>query len=153
MLKIVCITAVVMYFVGQSHKLWWVVWPGTVVHELMHALIGLVLNADPIDFSVMPEKSVPGQPRVIGAVSFQNMTWFNTTPIALAPLFIVPVVLWEVQKLQFHNIWQSAAIVFFLSTVLSQSIPSPMDIKIMMSRPWGVAFWVAVIAAVIYFNV
>ena len=153
MLKIVCITSVVLYFVGRRHSMWWVIFPGTVVHEFMHAIAGIILQARPTDFSVMPQKAIPGVPRVIGTVLFHNLHWFNTAPIALAPLFIIPVVLLEAQKLQFHNTWQSVTIAFLLANVLSQAIPSPTDIKIMKSRPWGVAFWVAVIAAVIYFNV
>lgn len=145
MLKIVLAAAVVLYFVGRKHACWWIVWPGTVVHEVMHTLMGIVLQANPSNFSVMPQKSIPGVPRVIGSVSFNNMHWFNTAPIALAPLFIIPVVVMYAQHLHFSQTWQSMTIAFLLANVLSQSIPSPTDIQILKSRPGGVVFWITVV--------
>ena len=59
--------------------------PGTILHELMHFIVGLVLNARPCNFTVFPRKSPDGY-YVMGSVGFRNVTFYNAVPSALAPV-------------------------------------------------------------------
>jgi hypothetical protein len=59
--------------------------PGTVAHELLHFLVGLLLNGKPVSLSVWPRRTAPGQ-WVLGTVRFANLRWYNAVFIALAPL-------------------------------------------------------------------
>lgn len=64
--------------------------PGTLLHELMHFIVGLVLNAHPCNFTIFPRKS-PGGGYVMGSVGFRNVTFYNAIPSALAPLFLLVI--------------------------------------------------------------
>ena len=54
--------------------------PGVFLHELLHFLAGLITNAQPTSFSIIPNRIRAG------SVSFSNVTWYNAIPTALAPL-------------------------------------------------------------------
>lgn len=62
--------------------------PGTILHELSHFIVGLVLNAQPCNFSIFPKKDNQGN-YVMGAVSFRNITFYNAVPAALSPLILL----------------------------------------------------------------
>ena len=64
--------------------------PGTVLHELMHFLVGLFTNARPYNFSLFPKKADNGG-YVMGSVGFSNITYYNAVPSALAPLLLLPI--------------------------------------------------------------
>ncbi len=64
--------------------------PGTILHELMHFLVGLVLNARPCNFTVFPRRDMMGN-YVMGSVGFRNVTFYNAVPAALAPLLLLPL--------------------------------------------------------------
>ena len=51
--------------------------PGTLLHETMHYLVGLVLNARPCNFTVFPTRG--------------NVTFYNAVPAAMAPLLLLPL--------------------------------------------------------------
>ena len=58
--------------------------PGTILHESMHFLVGLLLNAYPTTFDLIPRKDGFGN-YVMGSVGFRNVTFYNALPAALAP--------------------------------------------------------------------
>lgn len=64
--------------------------PGTLLHELMHFLVGGFLNAQPCNFTLLPHRSVDGY-YVMGSVGFRNITFYNAVPAALAPLLLLPI--------------------------------------------------------------
>ncbi|MBR1648311.1 MAG: hypothetical protein IJ689_01770 [Alphaproteobacteria bacterium] len=64
--------------------------PGTLLHELMHYCVGLVLNARPCNFTILPRRAADGS-YVMGSVSFRNVTFYNAVPSALAPLFLLAI--------------------------------------------------------------
>ena len=64
--------------------------PGTVLHELMHFIVGLFLNARPCNFSLIPRRNEDGN-YVMGSVGFTNITFYNAVPAALAPLLLLPI--------------------------------------------------------------
>lgn len=64
--------------------------PGTLLHELMHFLVGGFLNAQPCNFTLLPRRSPEGD-YVMGSVGFRNITFYNAVPAALAPLLLLPI--------------------------------------------------------------
>lgn len=68
-------------------------WPATIVHELSHFIVGVLLQARPVGFSVIPKRSATGW--TLGEVRFSDLGPFNTIPVAMAPLLIMlPVAVW-----------------------------------------------------------
>lgn len=64
--------------------------PGTILHELMHYLVGLFLNARPCNFTVFPRRGEDGN-YVMGSVGFRNVTFYNAVPSSMAPLILLPL--------------------------------------------------------------
>lgn len=64
--------------------------PGTILHEAMHYIVGLVLNAHPCNFTVLPRRDLDGS-YVMGSVGFRNITFYNAIPAAMAPLLLLPI--------------------------------------------------------------
>ena len=64
--------------------------PGTILHELMHFTVGLLLNARPCNFTIFPRKASDGS-YVMGSVGFRNVTFYNAVPSAMAPLFLLVI--------------------------------------------------------------
>ncbi len=64
--------------------------PGTLLHELMHYVVGLVLNARPCNFTILPRRGDNGM-YVMGSVGFRNITFYNAVPSALAPLLLLVI--------------------------------------------------------------
>lgn len=62
-------------------------WPGTVLHELLHFVVGYITNGKPTQFRVTPKKMADGY-WSLGSVQFANITWYNGVFIGLAPLNI-----------------------------------------------------------------
>ena len=66
--------------------------PGTVLHELMHFLIGGFMNARPCNFTIIPRRDPATGAYVMGSVGFRNVTFYNAIPAALAPLLLLPFI-------------------------------------------------------------
>lgn len=64
--------------------------PGTFLHELMHYLVGSLLNARPVNFTIFPQRNLDGD-YVMGSVGFSNITFYNAVPSAMAPLLLLPI--------------------------------------------------------------
>lgn len=69
------------------------IWPGTVAHELLHFFAGLLMGAKPVSLSVLPRRSPDGG-WVLGSVMFARLRWWNSVPVGLAPLALVPAGGW-----------------------------------------------------------
>lgn len=63
--------------------------PGTLMHELSHFLVGMLLGAKPSNFSLWPKDS--GKHWTLGSVSFRRVNVFNGAFVALAPLLLFPL--------------------------------------------------------------
>lgn len=74
-------------------------WPGTLAHELLHYLAGLVTGARPVSLTIIPRKESGGL-WVLGEVAFERLRWWNSVPVGLAPLALLPAGGWLA--------WQSA---------------------------------------------
>ncbi len=68
-------------------------WPGTVAHELLHYVAGLLFGARPLSLSVIPRRKPDGG-WLLGSVSFARLRWWNSVPVGLAPLALMPAGGW-----------------------------------------------------------
>jgi hypothetical protein len=64
--------------------------PGTFVHELLHLLVGMIMNGKPVTISLWPRRVGQGH-WILGAVGFANLRWYNAMFIGLAPLLAILV--------------------------------------------------------------
>src|SRR5688572_31757406 len=65
------------------------VWPGTVLHELSHWVVALLLGGEPGSLSVVPSRTERGWR--LGAVGIRRVRGFNALPIGCAPLLLAPL--------------------------------------------------------------
>lgn len=63
--------------------------PGTAAHEFAHYLVGRILQARPVNFSITPRKN--GNSWILGSVSFTHISVFNGAFVAMAPLLLFPI--------------------------------------------------------------
>lgn len=69
--------------------------PGTLLHELMHFIIGWILGAKPVSLDLSPHRD--GDRWILGAVSFARINILNAAPTAFAPLLMLPIAWWLFQ--------------------------------------------------------
>lgn len=70
-------------------------WPGTLAHELLHYVAGLVTGARPVSLTIIPRKEAGGI-WVLGEVAFARLRWWNSVLVAMAPLILLPLGGWIV---------------------------------------------------------
>lgn len=143
LLILVVLGAVLIKWFEDSEYFWVLAWPGTIVHELLHALVGLVLLAQPSNFSILPRRTDMGME--LGSVGFDNLTWYNKLPIAVAPLLALPIVFVAISVLEFSATVAGFATVWILASMLGQCMPSSQDWRVGFSSPVGVAAWAGVV--------
>ena len=114
-----------------------VAFPGTLLHELLHFFVGLLLLGRPLGFSVIPRRVSHGY--ALGSVRFANVRWYNGCFIGLAPLLLLPLALWLLAW-RLHGLqgWppQELAWSYLLATLIYASLPSWPDIKIAAASSW-----------------
>ena len=76
--------------------------PGTVLHEGLHGIIGLLLGAQPRQWTVVPQ--IQQNHIRLGQVSFARLRWWNALPVGLAPLALLPIGVWLVLTTG-HDAW------------------------------------------------
>lgn len=62
--------------------------PGTWAHELAHYVAGVVLGAKPTSLSLWPRRE--GDRIILGSVGFARLNLWNSGPVGLAPLILLP---------------------------------------------------------------
>ena len=127
--------------------------PAVLLHELCHLLVGLVLNAKPVSFDILPKKV--DKEVVFGSVSFKNLRWYNVFFTSFAPLLIVPIVFLLKELfflLKFNGVFYSYLYFYLFITFLYASIPSQKDISVFLKNYLAVliAFALIVIAFFIF---
>jgi hypothetical protein len=135
-------TALVLWILNRARRSFWLfsllVLPGTFCHELCHWLVGLLLNGQPVRFTVLPKRE--GRGFVLGSVALANLRWYNAFFIGLAPLLLVVAALalfgW---RLGGHPVlgWREAMAVFLLANLLFGAVPSGQDLRIAARSPIG----------------
>lgn len=121
--------------------------PGTLVHELAHFLVALLLQAEPTMPSIIPQRTPHGWR--LGSVRFHG-NFLVAAPIALAPFVLTPLALWiAVHTMAWHRIdWIYALWTWICASLLSASLPSRQDWRV--AAPFLIA---AVVAVITYYLV
>ncbi len=124
--------------------------PGTVLHECAHFLVGLILNARPVDFSLLPRKK-DGYYN-LGRVSFSNLHFYNAFPTGMAP-FLLLIFAYFFDKHFFDfvqlNIVSYLFYIFLLTLFIEHSMPSQADFRVAFGSVAGILFYSLLIGAVI----
>lgn len=129
--------AVLLWIVTAAHPLFFVFSAvGTLCHELAHFSVGLLLGAEPTNFSIVPRRT--GRTWELGSVTFANLRWYNAAPAALAP-FLVLLVPLAVAWWRTRGAWHFGPLDLALTLVLAPQFlsfwPSPIDWKLSL-RSW-----------------
>ena len=107
--------------------------PGTIIHELLHLIVGFIFNAKPLYFSIWPRQDGPNK-WTLGAVGFENIRWYNGAPVGLAPL-IAPII--AILFAPTASNWKPDILdiqYWFISTpMLTMCMPSRTDLKISLA--------------------
>ena len=104
------------------------IWPGTLAHELLHFLAGWLTGAKPVSLSVIPRRKPEGG-WILGSVAFTRLRWWNSVPVGLAPLALMPaggVLLIQSMTLPLLSL-QGAGIKLVAVQCLIAGWPSPRD--------------------------
>ena len=120
--------------------------PGTILHEMMHFIVGLFLNARPCNFTVFPRRGDDGN-YVMGSVGFRNVTFYNAVPSAMAPLLLLPIGFYL--NRYFLPIMQPTFINYVLyvllqTIIIENAIPSKADFRVAGMYWSGVAIYIFV---------
>jgi hypothetical protein len=122
-------------------------WPGTLLHELSHWLIAAVLGGRPTVPSIVPTRTERGWR--LGSVGIRHVRWFNALPIGSAPLLLAPLAIaalvTSVRWPASH--WAHWFALYVAAAAALACLPSLADWKIVGSRPLGLVFYAAVLAA------
>jgi hypothetical protein len=126
--------------------------PGTILHEMMHYLVGLFMNVRPCNFTVCPKKE--GDYYVMGSVGFRNVTWYNAVPASMAPLLLL-VIGFYVNRYYLPKmtptILNYTFYVLLQTIIIENSIPSSADFKVAGMYIRGVVFYGTLLFALILF--
>lgn len=104
----------------------------TVLHEACHWLVGLLLNAKPVSFSLWPKRQ--GNGWQLGAVTFARLNIWNAAFVAFAPLCLAPLA-WYVFKGVSIPAFQSGSFIewiasgYFVACCVFASFPSAADVR------------------------
>ena len=106
--------------------------PGTFLHELMHYLVGSLLNARPVNFTIFPQRNLDGD-YVMGSVGFGNITFYNAVPSAMAPLLLLPIAFYinrYALPLMAPTFFNYILYVLLQTIIIENAIPSGADFKV-----------------------
>jgi hypothetical protein len=67
--------------------------PGTLAHELLHYAAGALTGARPVSLALLPRRQQDGS-WTLGSVGFTRLRWWNSVPVGLAPLALLPAGGW-----------------------------------------------------------
>lgn len=118
--------------------------PGTILHETMHFLVGLVLNAKPCNFTILPRKTERGY--VMGSVGFTNITFYNAVPSSMAPLLLLPIGFYLNRYLlpSMNPTFTNYVLYVLLQTIIIENaLPSSADFKVAKMHFMGIVMYIA----------
>jgi len=121
--------------------------PITILHELAHYSVALLLGGKPTGFSLWPQRD--GKKWRLGSVT-ARVTYISAAPTALAPLlWFFAGLLLIVERDAIAQGSLSGLIGVYLAAYMcvAASIPSWQDIKVALSHPVSLMLWAIVIAA------
>ena len=126
--------------------------PGTVLHELMHFLIGGFMNARPCNFTIIPRRDPATGAYVMGSVGFRNVTFYNAIPAALAPLLLLPLGFYinrYVLPLIPMNLTNYVLYVLLQTIIVENAMPSQADLRIAGMFWHGILLYAVLLVALL----
>ena len=144
--------AAMLWVLNQAKRSFWLcallALPGTLCHETCHWLVGKLLNAQPVHFTVLPRRE--GHGFVLGAVAFRHLRWYNAFFVGMAPLLLLPLayglLLWRLGSHPTMD-WPEAATLFLLANLVFAALPSWQDVRIAARSPIG---WLLLAGALVW---
>jgi len=128
--------------------------PGTILHEILHLFIGLILLAKPTSFSIIPKKTSEGW--TLGSVGFKGVNEYNAMPISMAPilaplviLLMIPDIFNYMNTIENYLFLKTSLVSFLLSSILVNCIPSSVDFKLMFEYKIGLILYTGIIYLII----
>lgn len=125
--------------------------PGTILHELMHFLVGGFMNAHPCNFTIFPRRDPEGY-YVMGSVGFRNVTFYNAVPAALAPLLLLPLGFYAnryLLPLIPMSMTNYILYVLLQTVIIENAMPSRADFRVAGMYLSGVVLYLVLAAAVL----
>ena len=122
--------------------------PGTILHEMMHYIVGLVLNARPCNFTIFPRKSPDGY-YVMGSVGFRNVTFYNAVPSAMAPLLLL--VIGYYLPLMRPTMLNYVLYVLLQTIIIENAMPSGADFRVAGMYLKGILLYGFLLVALLVF--
>ncbi len=122
--------------------------PGTILHEAMHYVVGGLLNAQPVNFSVWPKKDNMGN-YVMGSVGFKNITFYNALPATMAPLLLLIMGFYINRYLLplIEPSFVSYILYILLQTIIIENaIPSRVDFAVAFRHKLGLLMYIILFA-------
>ncbi len=126
--------------------------PGTFLHELMHFVVGLFMNAHPKNFTVIPRRGEGGG-YVMGSVGFTNITFYNAVPASMAPLLLLPIGFYINRYLlpMMEPTFTNYILYVLLQTIIIENaMPSSADFKVAKSHFLGVVMYGVLAGALLF---
>lgn len=124
--------------------------PGTLAHEVLHLVAGLLMFARPRNVSVIPQRTIDGR-YLLGVTTFENVRWWNAAFVGLAPLagyaIAYETAVFRLRADSQFSVWD-IAIWYCLAQLLSASWPSSIDWRLSL-RSWPLLVFGAV---AVWFN-
>ena len=107
--------------------------PGVLMHESMHLIVGLVLLAKPVSFNLIPHRTANSWQ--FGSVSFRGLNLFNAAPVAYAPLLLLGIAWllfnhWMLPMFLAQRYLEWLLSGYLIACALFSSLPSTTDIKV-----------------------
>lgn len=136
-LGIALATWALMQYISRTRR-WlgfFIGWPATVLHELAHFLVALVLGARPSSISVWPKRLADGS-RQLGSVVFEARA-LSAAWVALAPLAWAVVAYYLVSRPSSGQVMQELMSGTCCAVLFSACIPSAADVHIALRYPAG----------------
>lgn len=118
--------------------------PGTLLHELMHLIVGALFNARPCNFTILPRRNLDGD-YVMGSVGFQNIAFYNAVPAALAPLLLLPIGFYLNRyflPMMQPTLFNYVMYVLLQTIIVENAIPSRTDFNVAGKYFVGVVFYI-----------
>jgi hypothetical protein len=119
--------------------------PSTIMHELAHFVVALLLGGHPTGFSIWPSRH--HNRWQLGSVT-ARLTTLSALPTALAPLFWLPAgyaLFLHRHSLGGDSLQLMSTIYLAVYLCLSAAIPSWQDLKVALSHPLSMLLWGVII--------
>lgn len=124
--------------------------PVTIMHELAHFVIALLLGGRPSGFSLWPRREAGGWR--LGSVT-ARATLLSAAPTALAPLLwllIGGILLAFRSELAGESLARLCGVYLVVYLCVAASIPSWQDLHVAVTHPLSLLFWSALLVATHY---